>query len=763
MPIARLPLAFSIQSRTASTAKDARLVNGMKEARSDKTEIIKRPGLTQRILTAIVGSLPSGQAQGIFSWNNYLIAAFNNNIYTIQGNNSSLLGTIQGTVLPIYYTSVNADAYLAFQNGSNLYTINKGTPPTFTGGVGLSGVVAAVTVNTGGGYYGYATPVTITVGTTTTINLANHGLVVGQGVSFRGTLPTGMVVDGLYQVGTVPTSGTFTINSAIINAGAGIAVTTSGTSSGVTLLASPTVTFAASPTGVTATGVAQIYNNQVSAIVITNGGTLYPSTPAITFSAPNGSLATTATATVNPLGILQGGDVWYVDIYNANAGLYISKAEVGSGGTGYTSAPAVTFSHSIYNTSFPAATGYATINSMGLVTAITISSGGQYAYIARSPNGQDVQAEPITVTIAAPTVVTATATAVMASSITGPFAPGLAYLDNTVYVMDTHANIYASHVDNPTLWYTASIQASSDPDMGQALYRHLNYLVAFGQWSIEFFYDAGTAPPASPLAVNQAAKLEMGCANGYTVAAAPQTLVWVGQSLTEGRAVYMLDGTSPVKVSTRYIEKYLNKMDLMTTPQNTTAYCITVSGHTLYVLTCKDVSMPITLVFDLDAQEWYQWTSQSGDTGVVNSGTETYFNKTFYNGNIEYTPGIILQGDTDGNIYQMSFDYTSDAGNNIYLRAVSPNGDSGTNKRKFYPRIEIIGDKVVGSAYVRHSDNDYATWSNYRPVTLSYDRPVLYQNGQARRRAWEIFVSDNIPVRLEAAELDIVIGETGEA
>ncbi len=753
MPIARLPLAFSIQSRTASTAKDARLVNGMKEARSEKTEIIKRPGLLQR---NIVGALPSGQAQGIFSWNNYLIAAFNNNIYAIQGTVSTLLGNITGTVLPIYYASVNADAYLAFQNGSNLYTITKGTPPTFTGGVGLAGIVASVSIDTGGGYYGYATPCTITVGATTTINLTAHGLVVGQGVSFRGTLPTGMVVDGLYQVGST-TANSFTINSTIINGGVGTAIVTSGTSSGVTLLASPTVTFSASPTGVTATGVAQIYNHQVSNIIITNGGTLYTAAPTITIGAPPAGYSS-ATSTIICSRYTIGGDFNYIipgDFLHAA----LISAPITTAGSGYITAPTITFSQSA-NTALPAATGATVVNDAGQITAINLTSGGLYLITGPTNN---FTTETVTATITAPVISTATATSVMASSITGPFAPGLAYLDNTVYVMDTHANIYASHIDNPTLWYTASIQASSDPDMGQALFRHLNYLVAFGQWSIEFFYDAGTAPPASPLAVNQAAKLEMGCANGYTVAAAPQTLVWVGQSLTEGRAVYLMDGMSPKKVSTRYIEKYLNKMDMMTTPQNVSAYCITISGHTLYVLTCKDVSMPITLVYDLDEQEWYQWTSQSGDTGIVNSGTETYFNKTFYNGNIEYTPSIILQGDTDGNIYTMSFDYPNDNGNHIYLRAVSPNMDSGTNKRKFYPRIEIIGDKVVGNAYIRHSDNDYATWSPYRQVLLSVDRPVLYQNAQARRRAWEVFISDDIPVRLEAAEIDFVVGETGEA
>lgn len=333
---------------------------------------------------------------------------------------------------------------------------------------------------------------------------------------------------------------------------------------------------------------------------------------------------------------------------------------------------------------------------------------------------------------------------------TGPYCPGLVYLDNTVYVGiaggTNGGRIYGSNIEDPTTWNALNyISAVSEPDGLVAIAKQLNYLVAFGQWTTQFFYDAGNTT-GSPLNVNSQANLNIGCANGNSVASIEQTLLWVGTSLAEGRSIYLLEGTSPVKVSNRYIDKYLNG-DTMT---NVRSYCLKISGHSLYVLTLKDSN--VTFVFDLDERAWYQWSSQSG-------GTETYFTPTFFSSQEEYFPGYWFQDESSGLLYSMSPTVYQDSGNGIYFRAVTERKDSGTTKRKFYTRVEPIGDTQSGTLSIRHTDDDYVTWSTYRVVDLSIGRPVLYQLGSSRRRAWEVFSSDNIPIRLQALEMDIHIGE----
>jgi hypothetical protein len=280
-----------------------------------------------------------------------------------------------------------------------------------------------------------------------------------------------------------------------------------------------------------------------------------------------------------------------------------------------------------------------------------------------------------------------------------------------------------------------------------ALVKHLNYLIAFGAYSTDFFYNAGNAT-GSPLSVNKQAKLEFGCASGPSVAKAEQTVLWVSNSKTQGRCVYMMDGLTPNKVSTRYIEKYLNRAKLT----SVFSYCMKIAGHTLYVLVLDDSNL--TFVYDLNEKHWYQWTSQS-------AGVESYFKYIYFSGNVEYDPNIYLQHDDDGHVYIMGQDYYKDATQDIWFRVVTKNLDSGSQKRKFITKVEVVGDKVEGNLSVRHSDDDYITWSPYRTVNLKRTRPVLYQNGSTRRRAYEVFSSDAIPIRLEALELEFGIGETG--
>ncbi len=744
MPIAHIPLAAQADNRTASTLKDARLVNAMVESSGNSKQLIRRPGLQALTIVASDGNtIAAGQGQGIFTWNNYLVACFSNKVYTIAGENlSTLLGTLNGSQLPLSFVTTTNDNYLAFHNGSNLYTMLKGTPPTFTGGVGLSGVVDSVTITNGGGYYGYHTTCVVSAtggGTTTNIHSVAHGLVAGQGVQFLATtIPSGMVVGTTYQVVSVDADN-FTINTCTHGGVIGVPVVTTTVGTAVQYMASPTVVFSDPFTPSNrAYGTAQIFAQQVSGIIVTTIGTGYLAAPSITFSVPPTGVTATLpwpfpNGRVIPTQVAGSGYIIPPTIYAANGQTFDAYY------------------------SYVSFTATANLSITGTVPTVT--------FVTPGTTVDPLQISGIT--IGAPPNLTATGTVVMASGIQGPFAAGIAYLDTYCYVMDLNGNVFASHQNNPTVWYSASLQASSDPDAGVALIRHLNYLVCFGQWSTEFFYDAGNDPTlSSPLAVNQSAKLEIGCANGYSVAQAEQTVIWVGQSQTKGRSIYVLDGLSPIKISNRYIDKYLNAASMNNivtggvTTSSVRSYCLKISGHTLYVLTLTDINK--TFVFDLDEQAWYEWTSQTGDTGTVDSGTESYFSPTAYDSDVEYGAALYVQDDDNGLIYKIDPSYYTDNGNLIYTRSKTSILDSGSTKRKFYRHVEVVGDKTTGTAYIRYSDDDYTTNSTFRAVTLSDKRPQLWQSGASRRRSWEFFCSDATPIRIDSLEVDFDVGEQGQ-
>ena len=235
-----------------------------------------------------------------------------------------------------------------------------------------------------------------------------------------------------------------------------------------------------------------------------------------------------------------------------------------------------------------------------------------------------------------------------------------------------------------------------------------------------------------------------------------QTVAWVGTSKTVGTGVYVMDGTSPVKVSTPYIERILGNSNL----QDVISYTFKINGHMFYVLTLHDIN--VTIVYDVGEKTWYQWTMWAvgdADSGVPGIYAEQYFRPSYYAG---YGTQYFMLDDDNGSLYAMADTYYNDAGAPIYYRIVTDIQDSGTTKRKFWNRAEIIGDKVAATLKVRHSDNDYKTWSPYRSVDLSKERPLIYQLGAARRRAYEFLCTDNAPLRLDACELDFRIGELEE-
>jgi len=147
---------------------------------------------------------------------------------------------------------------------------------------------------------------------------------------------------------------------------------------------------------------------------------------------------------------------------------------------------------------------------------------------------------------------------------------------------------------------------------------------------------------------------------------------------------------------------------------------------------------------------------QSSDQPNPGTYQESYFRPTFY-AEVNSVP-YVLDDDT-ATLYYFDVNTYQDNGQPIYCRTVTDIIDNGTTKRKFYGRLEIIGDKVAGTMKVRHSGDDYNTWSSYRSIDLSASRSQIYLSGADRRRAWEFLVTDNVSLRLDAAEIDFRIGE----
>ena len=338
----------------------------------------------------------------------------------------------------------------------------------------------------------------------------------------------------------------------------------------------------------------------------------------------------------------------------------------------------------------------------------------------------------------------AVATAYLNSFPTSP-VPGLVYLDGYVFAMDPQGNIYQSDAENPNVWGPLNFtSAVSEADKGKALARHLNYVIAFKEWTADFFYDAGNSA-GSVLSINQSAHMEIGCADGNSIQNPEQILIWMGTVVEGGRGIYAMNGLSPDKISTKAVENYLNASDLT----GTYSWLYKIAGHTLYGLVLTDQN--VTLVYDINENEWHYWTTSKDYIG----GGEAYFECSFvvqfpFNSGTFYVLDAV-----NALVFTLSPNNYVDPFGPIRMRIVTDRMDFDTYAFKTGSALTVFGDNINDVMQIRHTEDDYVNWSQYRQVQLNLQKPCLYQLGRFRRRAYEYLYRGMNPFRMEKVEFNL--------
>lgn len=132
------------------------------------------------------------------------------------------------------------------------------------------------------------------------------------------------------------------------------------------------------------------------------------------------------------------------------------------------------------------------------------------------------------------------------------------------------------------------------------------------------------------------------------------------------------------------------------------------------------------------------------------------FNPAFYT--FVNNTDFLLDKST-GQVYNMQQGVSNDNGMFIYGLLRTNAGDFGTNKMKFFPSIDIIADKVSDTAYIGYTDNDYETFSAFRPLNLGANRSMVKRCAASRRRAFSLLYIGGFQCRFYNIELlDMVEG-----
>lgn len=300
-------------------------------------------------------------------------------------------------------------------------------------------------------------------------------------------------------------------------------------------------------------------------------------------------------------------------------------------------------------------------------------------------------------------------------------------------------DIYNSDVDNIYGWGPNFVSAEMWPDNIITTLRQNNQLLALGTVSGEFFYDAASAT-GSPFARNEGTVLQIGCCAPYCTYENERFCIFIGQSGSGGRAVWLLEGFQPKKVSTEAIERVLDAEGSSIT--NARGYGLRTKGHLFFVINLTSC----TLVYDVEEKVWHEWSTNSSDTHVA---FKYNFQADLGNGK------SALLHNTDGYVYILDPSVYRDNTTTILGDIYTGKYDSSTMNRKFMHNLTVVGD--LGATYtIRWSDDDYTNWNAYK--TLDSARPWFARCGSFRRRAFNIRHNANEDARLEALEFEVDTG-----
>lgn len=320
------------------------------------------------------------------------------------------------------------------------------------------------------------------------------------------------------------------------------------------------------------------------------------------------------------------------------------------------------------------------------------------------------------------------------------------FFDSYIFVMKSGTStIYNSDVDAPLTWTpTSFLSAEQYSDNLVALTRQVNYVVAFGTYSTEFFYDAANAT-ASPLARQQSVSLKVGCAARDSVAQIDRHIYWIGQTQVGEPSVWEFEGLTSKEISNEFVRKILkNEGSSLATAH---ASIINHRGHTLYVINLSGASR--TIVYDCGEKMWFDWSINSAGSHAV-----LPFNFTIEGANNK----ILALHATDGKVYALDPTIHTDDAGAILVKIVTDKVDFNSSSWKEQVNVTLVGDvQSTGTVTLDWSDDDYVTFRNSRSLDLTAGRAYTKAGGVFRRRAYRLQHSANAPFRAEALELDFAL------
>lgn len=346
---------------------------------------------------------------------------------------------------------------------------------------------------------------------------------------------------------------------------------------------------------------------------------------------------------------------------------------------------------------------------------------------------------------------------------------GLVIIDGYAFVVDpTKDHIIHNNEGTLATWDATNIIY---PVYGSEIRRieyHHDHVACFTNKGIEFFYNNRNADGSvlSPRDVdNIPIVIESTSIYNITRDNSTDTIYFVGKDSQGAAGIYRLENFQAVKVSTGDIDTLLNFVgDSGTISPSIQINQITLRGTKHIIVGVTYSGDDYTLVYNTDLNVWVTWTA---DASIFPAG----FNAPVYPVNLKSASSTTAQFIVRNQTGEYLIDTTahqdlnsSSVAKDIDVVLAYPNfigeGTDDPTALKYGNFFKIVADDqaTAQTATVSWSNDDYATYTSGRSLTLGYDKK-LPQLGSWRERAFKVAITDNQAVGIDGIWLNYQIGD----
>jgi hypothetical protein len=298
------------------------------------------------------------------------------------------------------------------------------------------------------------------------------------------------------------------------------------------------------------------------------------------------------------------------------------------------------------------------------------------------------------------------------------------------------------------------LQAEGRADNTVTLLSDHSQLWIFGTQTIELWDTTGNS--LAPFARNASAFVEQGCETPWSAVALDETVYFLGGTPRGEGPVWGMQGYQPQRVSTHAMESAMSAME---TVGDCIAHAARHGGHAWLVLD-----------FPTGGETWAYDTATSAWMELAALGSDGTLLPYPCNMHCSAFAEHLWGSRATGALYIWDIDYHKYGAGPRLCRRTAPHVRSEQKRlrhKEFRLEAEagvgLDGGVVPGStpqAMLRYSDDGGHVWSQARWRSLgkrgaTSQQAVWLQLGQSRSRAYEISISDPVPVALLAAYLEV--------